>query len=130
MVASAKQRTLVLGHSFLQCFSEFIDNSQPRDLYGLDLQLFHTYEVEIFVIGGCTVDKMICFDMNLIRGTTPNVVVLKTGFKRWLQERLQHRNDHIIASSVNRITAQQMEATIYRVMPDPSKETFTLRGVQ
>ena len=77
MAASAKPRALVFGHSFVRRFGEFIDNSQPTDLYSRDLQLVHTCEVEIFGIGGHTVDKTMRFDLNTIRGTAPNVVVLE-----------------------------------------------------
>ena len=79
MATLAKPRALVFGHSFVRRFSEFIDNSQPNDLYCRDLQLVHTCEVEIFGIGGRTVDKTIRFDLNTIRGTAPNVVVLEMG---------------------------------------------------
>ena len=79
MGASAKPRALGFGHSFVRRFSEFIDNSQPNDLYRRDLQLVHTCEVEIFGTGGRTVDKKIRFDFNTIRGTAPNVVVLEMG---------------------------------------------------
>ena len=79
MAASAKPRALVFGHSFVRRFGEFIDNSQPTDLYSRDLQLVHTCEVEIFGIGGRTVDKTIRFDLNTIRGTAPNVIVLEMG---------------------------------------------------
>ena len=79
MAASAKPSALVFGHSFVRRFGEFIDNSQPTDLYSRDLQLVHTCEVEIFGIGGRTVDKTIRFDLNTIRGTAPNVIVLEMG---------------------------------------------------
>lgn len=79
MAASAKPRALVFGHSFVRCFGEFIDNSQPNDLYRQDLQLVHTCEVEIFGTGGRTVDTTIRFDLDAIRGTAPNVVVLEMG---------------------------------------------------
>ena len=59
MAASAKPRTLVFEHLFVARFSEFIDNSQPNDLYRRDLQLVQTCEVEIFGTGGRTVDKTI-----------------------------------------------------------------------
>ena len=58
MAASTKPRALVFGHSFVRRFGEFIDNSQPNDLYRRDLQLVQTCEVEIFGTGGCTVDKI------------------------------------------------------------------------
>ena len=79
MAASAKPRALVFGHSFVRRFGEFIDNSQPNDLYRRDLQLVHTCDVEIFGTGGRTVDKTIRFHLNTIRGTAPNVVVLEMG---------------------------------------------------
>ena len=60
-------------------FGEFIDNSQPNDLYCWDLQLVDTCEVEIFRTGGRTVDKTIRFDLDAVRGTAPNVVVLEMG---------------------------------------------------
>ena len=79
MAALAKPRALVFGHSFVRRFGEFVDNSQPRDLYRRDLQLFNTCEVEIFGIGGRTIEKTIRFDLNTIRGTAPNVVVMEMG---------------------------------------------------
>ena len=79
MAALAKPCALVFGHSFVRRFGEFIDNSQPRDLYRRDLQLVNTCEVEIFGTGGRTVDKTIRFDLNTIRGTAPNVVVMEMG---------------------------------------------------
>ena len=80
MAASAKPRALVFGHSFVRRFGEFIDNSQPTDLYSRDLQLVHTCEVEMFGTGGRTVDKTIRLDLNTIRGTASNVVVLEMGY--------------------------------------------------
>ena len=79
MAASAKQQALVFGHSFVRHFSECTDNSQPNDLFRRNLQLVYKGEVKIFGTGGCAVDKTICFDLNSIRGTTPNVVVLGMG---------------------------------------------------
>ena len=79
MATSAKPRALGFGHLFLRRFSEFIDNSQPNDLYHRDLQLVHTCDVEICGTGGRTVDKTIRFELNTIRGTAPNAVVLQMG---------------------------------------------------
>ena len=79
MAASAKPRALVFGHSFVRRFGEFIENCQPNGLYRRDLQLFHTCEVEIFGTGGRTVDKTIRFDLDAIRSSAPDVVVLEMG---------------------------------------------------
>ena len=79
MAASAKPRALVFEHSFVRCFGEFIDNSQPNDLYRRNWKLVHMCEVEIFGTGGRTVDKTIRFDLDAIGGTAPNVVVLGMG---------------------------------------------------
>ena len=79
MAPLAKPCALVFGHSFVRRFGKFIDNSQPRDLYRRDLQLFNTSEVKIFGTGGRTVDKTIRFNLNTIRGTAPNVVVMEMG---------------------------------------------------
>lgn len=51
--------------------------SQPGDLYRRDLHLINTFEVDIFGIGGRTVDKTIRFDLDTIRNTVPNMVVLE-----------------------------------------------------
>ena len=68
MAASAKPRALVFGHSFV-----------PNGVYRRDLQLFHTCEVEIFGTGGRTVDKTIRFDLDAIRSSAPDVLVLEKG---------------------------------------------------
>ena len=79
MATSAKPRALVFGHSFVRRFGEFIDNCQPNGLYRRDLQLVHTCEVEIFGTGGRTVDKTIRFDLDAIRSSAPDIVVLEMG---------------------------------------------------
>ena len=52
---------------------------QPNSLYRRDLQLVHKVEVELFGTGGRTVDKTIRFDLDAIRSSAPDVVVLEMG---------------------------------------------------
>ena len=124
MAVSAKPRALVFWHSFVRRFIRFIDNSQQNDLYHWDLQLVHMCEVKIFGTGGCTVDKTIRFDLDAIRGTAPNVVVLEMGSNDACE-----KDDCIVTSSANGITDQRMQAAIYGGMPDSLKETSTFRAV-
>ena len=79
MSASAKPRSLLFGHSFVRRFGEFIDNGQPNGLYRRDLQLVHTCQVEIFGTGGRTVGKTIRFDLDVIRSSAVDFVVLEMG---------------------------------------------------
>ena len=78
MMAS-KPRPLVLGHSFVRRVLEFIDLRQANDNYRRDLNLSEVCEVEIFGIGGRTVDEMIRFDLEFTKRNAPNVVVLELG---------------------------------------------------
>ena len=76
---ASKPRAIVLGHSFVRRVLEFIDHRQANDSYRRDLNLSEVCKVEIFGIGGCTVDKMIRFDLEIIKSNAPNVVVLELG---------------------------------------------------
>ena len=53
------------------------DSANLATFLSRDLHLINTFEVEIFGIGGRTVDKTIRFDLDTIRNTVPNVVVLE-----------------------------------------------------
>lgn len=44
---------------------------QPRDVYRRDLHLADTCKVEIFGVGGRTVDRAIRFGLDAISSTTP-----------------------------------------------------------
>lgn len=78
-VMAAKPRALVFGHSFVRRVVEFIDTHRAKDSYRRDLNLSKVCDVEIFGIGGRTVDKMIRLDLEVIRRNAPNVVVLEIG---------------------------------------------------
>ena len=60
-------------------FAPFWRIYQPNSLYRRDLQLVHKVEVELFGIGGRTVDKTIRFDLDAFRSSAPDVVVLEMG---------------------------------------------------
>ena len=76
MMAS-KPRALVLGHSFVRRVVEF--TNLHHDSYRRDLNLSEVCGVEIFGVGGRTVDKMIRLDLEVIEANAPNAVVLKIG---------------------------------------------------
>lgn len=78
MMAS-KPRALVLGHSFVRRVVEFIDLQQANDSYRRDLNLSEACDVEIFGVGGRTVDKVIRMDLEVIKRNAPNIVVLELG---------------------------------------------------
>ena len=85
--AHAQPRALVYGHSFVPGFSEFIDTSQPRDIYNRDLHLAGIFEVYIFGVGGRTVVKAIRFDLGTISSTVPKRGNFRVGFQRCLRTR-------------------------------------------
>lgn len=76
---ASKPRALVLGHSFVRRVVEFIDLQQANDSYRRDLNLSEACDVEIFGVGGRTVDKVIRMDLEVIKRNAPNVVVLELG---------------------------------------------------
>lgn len=101
MSSSAKPRALVLGDSFVRRLGKFIDNGQPNGLYRRDLQLVYTSEVDIFGTGGRTVDKTVRFDLDAIRSSAPDVVVLEMGSNDACE---QDDDAETIASSVVALT--------------------------
>ena len=56
---------------------EFIDSSRAEDRYSRDFNLSNVCDVEICGVGGRTVDRMIKLDLEKIKSTAPNVVVLE-----------------------------------------------------
>ena len=78
-MATATPRALVFGHSFVRRVGDFIDEYQHSDLYRRDLHLAGSCVVQISGIGGRTVDKTIRFDLEMLRSTAPNILVLEMG---------------------------------------------------
>ena len=76
-MATSKPRALVLGHSFARRIGECIDSSRAEDRYSGDFNLSNVCDVEICGVGGRTVDRMIKLDLEKIRSTAPNVVILE-----------------------------------------------------
>ena len=60
-------------------FAPFWRICRSNSLYRRELQLVHTCEVEIFGTGGRTIDKTIRFDLDAVRSSAPDVVVLEMG---------------------------------------------------
>ena len=77
MAASAKPRAFVFGHSFVRRFGEFA--SQIVFIVGICSFFICVREVEIFGTGGRTVDKTIRFNLDAIRSSAPDIVVLDMG---------------------------------------------------
>ena len=76
MMAS-KTRALVSGHSFVRRVVEF--TNLHHDSYRRDLNLSEVCGVEIFGVGGRTVDKMIRLDLEVIKRNASNAVVFEIG---------------------------------------------------
>ena len=79
MMATSKPRALLLGHSFVRRIGEFVDRSEAGEQYRRDFNLANVCVVDIFDVGGRTVDKTIRFDLATIRSTAPNVLVFDLG---------------------------------------------------
>lgn len=70
---------LLLGHSFVRRMTEFIDRNQKDGTYTCTFNLGSTCTVKMIGIGGRTVDKLIKNDLQDIRDTAPNVVIMDIG---------------------------------------------------
>ena len=79
MIATSKPRALLSGHSCARRIGKFVDRSKAREPYSRDFNLANVCVVDIFGVGGRTVDKTICFDLATIRSTAPNVLVFDLG---------------------------------------------------
>ena len=77
--ANEKPRVLVLGHSFVRRLREFAAQNHSGGPYDLNLGLSNICSIIFQGIGGRTVDKMIKHDLDKIRSTAPNIVVLELG---------------------------------------------------
>jgi len=67
---------LLVGHSFVRRMTEFIERNQEEGCYSHTFGLESTCTIKTIRIGGRTVDKLIKHDLQDIRVTAPNVVIL------------------------------------------------------
>ena len=79
MMATSKPRALLLGHSFVRRIGEFVDRNKAGEPYSRDFNLANVCVVDIFGVGGRTVDKTIRFDLAAIRSAASNVLVFDLG---------------------------------------------------
>ena len=70
---------LLVGHSFVRRMVEFIERNQDSGFYSRTFGVDHSCNVETIGIGGRTVNKLIKFDLQMTRGTAPNVVIMDIG---------------------------------------------------
>ena len=70
---------LLVGHSFVRRTTEFIERNQEDGSYTHTFGLESTCTVKTIGTGGRTVDKLIKYDLQDIRDTAPNVVILDIG---------------------------------------------------
>ena len=91
MMAS-KTRALVSGHSFVRRVVEF--TNLHYDSYRRDLNLSEVCGVEIFGVGGRTVNTMIRLDLEVIKRKAPNAVFWRSArmiFATGIAMRIQSR---------------------------------------
>ena len=70
---------LLVGHSFVRRMNEFFECNQEDGSYTHIFGLESTCTVKTIGTGGRTVDKLIKYDLQDIRDTAPNVVILDIG---------------------------------------------------
>lgn len=70
---------LMVGHSFVRRMVEFIERNQDSSFYSRTFGVDHSCNVETIGSGGRTVNKLIKFDLQMIRGTAPNVILMDIG---------------------------------------------------
>ena len=79
MACKSLPSTLLVGHSFVRRMVEFIERNQDSGFYSRTFGVDHSCKVETIGIGVRTVDKLIRFDLQTIRGIVPTVVIMDIG---------------------------------------------------
>ena len=79
MACKSPPCALLVGHSFVQRMVEFIERNQDSGFYSCTFGVDNSCDVKTIGIGGRTVDKLIKFDLQTIRGTAPNVIIMDIG---------------------------------------------------
>ena len=69
-------RVLILGHSFVRRLSSFLASSH---VYSSDFGLSDSADISLFGVCGRTVDKVIQFDLDVVRNSKPDIVILELG---------------------------------------------------
>lgn len=70
-------RVLILGHSFICHFRQFIEN-RPGDL-DLSLHVTKPANISWHGVGGRTVAKMIKYDLHVVQSLRPDIVIVQLG---------------------------------------------------
>ena len=65
-----------LGHSFVRNLSSFLASSR---VCASDFGLSDSAGISLFGVGGYTVDKVIQFDLDVVRNSKPDIVILELG---------------------------------------------------
>ena len=74
-----QSRVLILGHSFIRRFRDFIIKNSPT--YNLTLNINTSVTILWHDVGGCTIDKVRRFDLTEVERFKPDVVFLQVGTK-------------------------------------------------
>ena len=69
-------RVLILGHSFVRRLRSFLASSH---VYSSDVGLSDSADISLFGVCGRTVDKVIQFDLDVVRNSKPDIVILELG---------------------------------------------------
>lgn len=77
--ATTQPRVLILGHSFVRRMKDFLCQNHVEKECRMDFKLRKLCVVTLLGIGGRTIDKLIRFDLEKIRKTTPTILVLEMG---------------------------------------------------
>ena len=69
-------QVLIMGHSFVHCFHNFLAQGSERHVR-LDLNLSRSAHVNFYGVGGLTVDKLSKFDLLVVGWLKPEIVILE-----------------------------------------------------
>ena len=77
-MASAVPKVLILGHSFMKRLqSDLKTTFDARTVSNFRLE--GTATVNLFGVGGRTVEKLLRYDLHVVRRLAPDVVILEVG---------------------------------------------------
>ena len=72
----AKQRVLIIGHSFVHRLQAFVQIRRHTECFG---SLHRNAEVILHGIGGRTISKFREYDFDTVREIAPDIIVLELG---------------------------------------------------
>ena len=79
MACKSSPNAWLVGHSFIRRMVEFIERNQDSSFSSRMIAVDHSCKVKMIGIGGRTVEKLIKFALQTIRGTAPSVVIMDIG---------------------------------------------------